>query len=304
MSISSKELAPKIWLILAGGVVAISCTWCVQQEVTIRRIRSQTVGLHLKAADADQVLRPPINLATPVWAAPSVQSAGRGWVYELFSPPIIHYNAREHTYTVMDPVILGVEKSAFGLELLAVKPELYPLQLVGYVGQKDDYRATLTRSREPGVLFVRAGHHFADLGLTLTRFAVRKFLVETNETWPVYDIAAFAVFTEDQTGLAVELDSRRPLYTETPLAVVLLSAGGPPHELHRGDSLADAVATYLIESVQLTPPEVRVVRQIVGFPQAETRLLHPRIDAIASVVVPRVTAPHRPEQSAHDLVTP
>jgi hypothetical protein len=298
-----KQSAEKLLLVTVVGLNVVSWIWYGQQQGVIRRIRSQPVAIRFAGANSPIV--PPGRIAqeSPVWPEPSAQSAGRGWVYELFTPPVIYYNGRDRTYTVTAPADWPEGKPSLGIQLLAVKPELYPLQLVGYVGPAHDYRATFIRPQHPEACLVRPGHNFAELGLTFTHFEVKKVLVPTSETGPVYEAAAFAVLTEDGTGREVWLDSRGPHYTDKPLAVLQTLAGGSRHELHAGDSFSIAGESYRIEAVQLTPPEVRVGRQIMGLPEAETHLLRPINSPLPPIrtqvdKMPRGAAPAVPDIAA------
>ena len=298
-----KQSAEKLLLATVVGLNVVSWIWYGQQQGVIRRIRSQPVAIRFAGANSPIV--PPACIAqeSPVWPEPSAQSSGRGWVYELFTPPVIYYDGRDRTYTVTAPADWPEGKPSLGIQLLAVKPELYPLQLVGYVGPAHDYRATFIRPQHPEACLVRPGHNFADLGLTFTHFEVKKVLVPTSETGPVYEAAAFAVLTEDGTGREVWLDSRGPHYTDTPLAVLQPLAGGSRHELHAGDSFSIAGESYRIQAVQLTPPEVRVGRQIMGLPEAETHLLRPINSPLPPIrtqvdKMPRGAAPAVPDIAA------
>ena len=181
-----KQSGEKLLLVAVVGLNLASWIWSSQQQGVIRRIRSQPVAIRFAGANSPIV--PPARIAqeSPVWPEPSAQSAGRGWVYELFTPPVIYYDGRDRTYTVTAPADWPEGKPSLGIQLLAVKPELYPLQLVGYVGPAHDYRATFIRPQHPQVCLVRPGHNFAELGLTFTHFEVKKVLVPTSETGPVY----------------------------------------------------------------------------------------------------------------------
>ena len=298
-----KQSGEKLLLVAVVGLNVASWIWYGQQQGVIRRIRSQPVAIRFSGANSPIV--PPARIAqeSPVWPEPAAQSAGRGWVYELFTPPVIYYDGRDRTYTVTAPAHLPEGKPSLGIQLLAVKPELYPLQLVGYVGPAHDYRATFIRPQHPEACLVRPGYYFAELGLTFTHFEVKKVLVPTSETGPVYEAAAFALLTEDGTGREVWLDSRGPHYTVTPLAVLQPLAGGSRHELHAGDSFSIAGDSYRIEAVQLTPPEVRVGRQIIGLPEAETHLLRPLNSPLPPIRtqadgMPRGAAPAAPDIAA------
>ena len=179
------------------------------------------------------------------------------------------------------------------------------MQLVGYFGAPGDYLAAFESPNLPETLLARAGHRFDGLGLTLKSFDVKKVLVQHDDPWPVYDVAALAVLRDDKTGADIVLDSRARKFTDTPLAVVQLVSGGDgkPHELHEGDTLADNTSTYHIERIQLDPPEVVVVHQVPGLPAPETKVLHPAAKTGAQMADKSPKLKSLPERPANELAT-
>jgi hypothetical protein len=216
------------------------------------------------------------DVATPLWAKPPAQTHGPGWIYEVFTPPVIYYNAYARSFTVTPPVIAGDFERPFGVEVLDIKRELFRLQLVGYYGVPGEYAAAFTSSRQPETLFGRAGQSFGKLGLKLMDFQLRKVPVSNVDRLPVFEVAAFALVADEQTGGIVELDSRTRKFTDT--AVVVLrpeGAAGAGRELHEGETLDVNFTTYKIERIRLDPPEVVIAKTEPGLLQPETRLLKP-----------------------------
>ncbi len=260
----------------AAAALAISAGWTWTHHVDIRRLRQQPlVGEPSGAAHVPSgLVRPETKPAT--WTKPAAQSSGGGWLYEVFTPPVIYYNAVAKSFTVTPPMHLTEGGPPFGLDLLDVKLEPYRLQLVGYFGAPGDYLAAFVSPDQPETLLARNGRRFEQLGLTLKSFDVQKIVVAHTDARPVYDVAAFAVLFDEQTGAEVVLDNRTRKLTDTPLAVLRLpAAGGLPRTLHEGDTFSDVTANYRIERIQLDPPEVLVVRQTPGLPLPEIRMLRP-----------------------------
>ena len=265
----------KLLLGLAAVAVSASCTWWWQQQGDLRRLHALPVTAQLAGSLYELVdLKLPETKAA-VWPKASAQSHGKGWLYEVFTPPVIYYNTLARSFTVRPPLYQTESSAPFGLELLAVKPEQFRLQLVGYFGAPGDYRAAFTSPNLPGTLLARAGRHFENLGLTLKSFAVKKILVEHNDARLVYDVAAFAVLADEQTGAEVLLDSRARKFTDTPLAMLRpLTGGNQPRTVHEGDNFSDENSSYCIERIQLDPPEVVVTRTTPGQVRPETKVLH------------------------------
>ena len=267
----------KLLLALAIAGVALSATWLWRQQGGLRRLRDESVAVDLTGSVYEVAsLRAP-DTSSVVWPKAALQSSGQGWLYEVFTPPVIYYNPLAKSFTVSPPRFIADLDTPFGLELLGVKQEQYRLQLVGYFGGPGDYLAAFESPNRSGTILAREGRRFDQLGLTLKSFEVKKVLVEHNDAWPVYDIAALAVLTDEETDAEVVLDSRARKFTGAPLAVVKLLTGddGKLLELHENDTFADGTSTYRIERIQLSPPEVVVARQTPGLPVPETKVLHP-----------------------------
>ena len=274
----------KVLVTLAAGLFAGSGYWIWLQQTETRRVRQQAVAAALTGEVYAKLAVQAPDAAAPNWAKAPAQSHGSGWLYEVFTPPVIYYNTIARSFTVTPPRF-GNEGAdlQFGLELLAVKLEPFRLQLVGYFGSTGDYLAAFVSPNQPETLLARAGKRFDALGLTLQSFDVKKVVVAHDDKWPVYDVAGLAVLRDEATGAEVVLDTRAEKFTDTPLAVLkLLTGDGQPRELREGDTFSDDSATYRIERVQLEPAEVVVARLTPGLPVPETKVLHPVTDATST----------------------
>jgi hypothetical protein len=282
--------------VLAAAACAASVLWVVRQEPGIAAVRAEPLQPAFPAA-AVEPATPALPAAREArWPDPPAQSSGSGWVYEVFTPPVIFYNAGARSFAVTPPHYANdATESVFGLELLSVKREPFRLQLVGYFGGPGDYLAAFESTQTPETLLAREGRRFEALGLTLRSFDVRKVVVESEAPGPVYDVAALAVLQDDRTGAMITLDNRSRLLTDTPIAVFQVpGARGRPRELHEGDSFADQDATYRVERIQLDPPEVVVARTAPGVPVPEVRVLRPA--AVAAKGRPAGPHPEPPDR--------
>lgn len=266
----------KLLVALGAALLAVSGGWMWSRQADIARLRRQPVAAELAgAAYALSGLKLPETM-TVVWSKPAAQSHGSGWLYEVFTPPVIYYNTVARSFTVNPPLNLADGGAPFGLELLDVRLEPYRLQLVGYFGEPGDYLAAFVSPSQPETLLARNGRRFEQLGLTLKSFDVKKVVVGHTDAWPVYDVAALAVLLDEKSGAEVVLDSRARKLTDTPLAVLrLVGDGNMPRTWREGDTFSDDTDTYRIERIQLDPPEVVVARQTPGLPLPETRILRP-----------------------------
>ena len=245
------------------------------QRPTLAVLRPGSAAVELTGEAYVPVPWGPTPSATPTWEAPRAQSAGAGWIYEVFTPPPISFDAAARTFALSLPDGRAVHPAAFGLELLDVKPEPYRLQLVGYLGRPGDYLGAFFSPLTRETLLARSGRSFAGLGLALRSLEVRKVETGDDPTRPVGEIAALAVVQEEETGELVTLDSRTRKFTALPVAVLRLAAGPSAREVREGEMIEHAGNAYRIERIQLDPPEVAVSRLHPGADRPETRVLTP-----------------------------
>jgi hypothetical protein len=290
-------------IVLALSLVA--ATWCAgwywRQQGFIRILQREPIrpGLLGQPYEAGKIPRPEVSVAR--WSQPVAQSRGSGWLYEVFSPPLVTYNPMTQTFAVTDRLsrVAPAEISG-GLELRSVMREPYRLQLEGYLGGPNDYVAAFTSPLSPETLLARRGHRFEALSLTLKSFAVQKNEDEGGNLLPGCDVVAQAVLQDEAMGTEVVLDSRTRKLTDTPLAEIKIrSAPGEPRRYHEGDTFADDVASYRVARIQLNPPEVVLARMIPGLTEPEMSVLRP-LDQ-----VPRKDFPQKPlsSQVSKDVAT-
>lgn len=294
--ITSLRLPVEKFVLGAACALAVGAgAWAWQQQAGLRALRAQPEAAALTgAAYARAEFAAPAR-APKAWGKPAPQSQGGGWIYEIFTPPVIYYHASARAFSVTPPSAFQDSALAFGLELLDVRRELYRLQLMGYLGSAQDYLAAFVSPQLPETLLARPGRRFEELGLTLRDFAVRKVNVAAPGELPVYDIAAFAVLQDERTGEEITLDNRARRFTDTPLAVLRLGAQAKPREVREGDEFTENDATYRIDRIQLDPPEVVVAKQVPGLPFPELRVLKPA-GAVATQAEPPGKRFQRPER--------
>jgi hypothetical protein len=203
----------------------------------------------------------PVRLPA-MWEDPAPQSAGAGWVYEVFTPPAIYFNPEKRSFAVTmanDEAADSVTpvEADLGVELIAVRLELYRLQLVGCFGSPGDYTGIFISPGRPDTLLGRTGRRFASLGLVLKELTVEKLPVAPPGPRPVLETAAVAVVHDERGGAEVRLESRTRRLTETPVAV--LRGGREPaavREVHAGDTIEGDFGALRVERIQLDPAAV------------------------------------------------
>src|SRR5438876_1315451 len=89
------------------------------------------------------------NLKAELWSPPPAQRGGTRWVYDVFTPPEIFYDARLRAFSVTPPTTAiardeqggspGVAAAPMNIQLVGVKRALFRLQLIGFVGTDGGY---------------------------------------------------------------------------------------------------------------------------------------------------------------------
>ncbi len=224
------------------------------------------------------------GLRTETWSVPAAQTRGREWIYDTFTPPEIFYQARTRQFTVRPPSGLMDEEviEPFGLHLLSVRPELFRLQLIGYVGVEGTWRGTF-QNMESGETFLgTSGLRVPKLGLTIKTLDVRAQPIAAPESMTTQQRVATAVIVDERHSREVVLTHRERNFTgmvSGTLAGPLLSV---PREVREGDVLTLGGATYRVGKIQLSPVSAEIVKERPGQAQPERRLLMLDEESIAT----------------------
>src|SRR5687767_8983350 len=151
---------------------------------------------------------PPVKMET--WAAPVAQSRGREWIYDTFTPPEIFYNARSKQFTVKPPSSLLDEdaQESYGLDLVAVRPEPFRLQLIGYVGGEGNWRGMFQNLVSGHVFLASGGHRVPNFALTVRSLDVSPHPIRMGESMTTRQRVATAVVRDDKTGNEITLTHR------------------------------------------------------------------------------------------------
>ena len=218
---------------------------------------------------------PPVKAET--WAAPVAQTRGREWIYDTFTPPEIFYNARSRQFTVRPPSsLLDEEFEVFGLELVAVRPEPFRLQLIGFVGDGNSWKGMFQNVVSGETILATSGHRVAKLGLTIKRFDVKSQEIGLPESMSSRQRVATAVVTDEKTGRDVVLSHRERMFTGTLSAFVAAPGETTTREVRTGDVFKLGDATFKVEKLELDPPTVDVTKEAPSLTQPYRQTLRPR----------------------------
>jgi len=227
---------------------------------------------------------------TETWAAPVAQSRGRDWIYDTFTPPEIFYNARSKQFTVRPPSSLveeAVVQEDFGIELVAVQPEPFRLQLIGYAGGGGSWRGTFLNLSTGEVFLAGGGRRLSGLGVVVKSLDVRLQPVRSGEGRMItQQRVATAVVTDEKTGRDVVLTHRERQFTGMIFAFVAAPGESASREVRTGDVFKLGEATYRVEAVQMSPPSIEITKEAPSQALPDRRSLTPR----------EVEAPETPER--------
>ncbi|MEY4939552.1 MAG: hypothetical protein RIQ93_1287 [Verrucomicrobiota bacterium] len=218
------------------------------------------------------------SFASDPWNPPTAQARGREWVYDLFTPPEIYYNGRSKQFTVKPPAGFGDDAPTepFGLELDAVRPEPFRLQLIGYMGAEGNWRGTFENLQTGEVFLATAGRRVANLALTIRALDVRERPVALPQGMTTRQRVASAVVFDERSGREVTITHRERHFTDTLFAVVLPSDASAAREVRTGEVFKVGNVTYRIEKITLSPPSIEVTKEAPGRAQPERRTLTPQ----------------------------
>lgn len=257
-------------------MLAMSVGWSWRKRLDVRRIKAVAVAMHVVKSDyKPDVLS--VSIATNnAWLKPTPQLAGGAWIYELFTPPVIFYNRQSAAFSVTSPSDLIDSNAAFDLQVVAVKQELYRLQLTGYFGKPGAYIAAFSAAGKPDILLVKEGDRLKDLHLKLLHFAVQHLPLERKDSLPAYEAAAVAELFDEQAEATVTLDSRSQKFSDASVAIIKFAAPDAAiQEVREGDVVRYHEFVYRIEHIQYAPAEVQVTREGSDTSRFEHRVLHP-----------------------------
>jgi len=218
------------------------------------------------------------NVKTETWAAPAPQSRAREWIYDTFTPPEIFYNTRTRQFTVRPPSSLVDEDAteAFGIELVAVRPEPFRLQLTGYVGGEGEWRGVFQNVLSGEVFLAGAGRRVPNLALTIRSLDVRPQPVAIAESMTTRQRVASAVVRDEKTGRDVTLTHRDRVFTGTVFAFVAQPGQSAAREVRTGDTFRLGDATYRVGRIETNPAGVEITKESPNLTQPDRRVLTPR----------------------------
>lgn len=285
----------RIFLGVALVVASASFGWTVRQGWAQDRVHrsAHRPGVRAVAAEepaSQRVIRP----TTAKWLPPSAQSRGREWIYDLFTPPEIHFDAGTRQFAVTPPDDPTRRKNPVpGLELVAVKREPFRLQLVGYVGGEGHFRGAFENRLTTEVVLAGPGQALPDLELEITEFSVRRGMARLADGTGSRQRIATAVVRDARTGGCTTLTAGESSYTDELRAVLATQEddGEAIREYRAGEELESLDRTYKIARLQLEPPSAELTQITTNFSPPARFFLAARMSPSAPSALPASFSP-------------
>ncbi len=267
----------KIFFGAAVLLLLASAGWMGLQSSKLARLSASFEGNHPSAAYVPAGIDAPA-VSTKTWPLAGGQSTGAEWVYDVFTPPEIYYNGNTKQFSVKRPGTPEVDPVAqlpFGVELLQIKPDVFRLQLVGYVGSEGDYRGTFENTVSGETIIGRAGKTVPSLGLMIKSFNVKRIRIESKESMTTYVTEATALVVDTKTGDEVMLTNKQRHVNGEPFAIFKIDGSEEPVQRRVGESFRVGSATYTVLKLKAEPPAVDVRKEASDLKQPITKTLTP-----------------------------
>jgi hypothetical protein len=164
----------------------------------------------------------------------------------------------------------------FGLELVAVRPEPFRLQLIGYVGSEGDWRGTFQNVATGEVFLAAAGRRVPSLALSIKSLDVRPADIALPQSMTTRQRVATAVIQDERARREVTLTHRERQFTGGFSALVALPGEAATREVRAGETFKIGDASYRVEKIQLAPASIDVTKESPTLAQPDRRILTPR----------------------------
>lgn len=230
---------------------------------------------------------PPAELPAPAsatgrWEVPPSQTRGVDWVYDVFTPPEIHYDASARRFSVVPRVGLSHAKPltpddagrSFGLRLIDVRHVPFRLQLVGYAGAEENRLGVFENVSTGETVLGGTGFRIDALGIAIEEIAVQRLPVAMTDSMAMGRLAAMAIVRDTSKNQTFTLSDQEQCLTSDVLAMIELGDGGEPAvEVREGDALRRGEVTYRIGTIRLAPPSLEVTKDFADRLEPEFRTL-------------------------------
>jgi len=209
-----EQIAFTCALLVVAGSMIIFGSGAGLEKAEARPILPYTPG-QMREGAADETAGP-VWTGTP-WLPPSALSQEEAWIYELFGPPEIHYDAALQQLKVAS--LNNEPGRADGTmtdvpELMAIHRVPFRLQLVGHFGEGSEATGTFANMKTGETFLALAGREVPELDLTIAKFNVARQPVAIPDSMTTVESVAAAEVLDKATGERTVLTDREWVYVE------------------------------------------------------------------------------------------
>jgi hypothetical protein len=251
------------------GIAALG--WTLQVRFKVGALRESRLDTRVTGEPYHAAASTVTPVTTPTWLA---RERREGWRCDLFTPPLLAFDATAGGVVLTETDRPTDEAMPWGVELVEVRREVFPWQLVGYLGSPGNLVAILASANSAETLLARAGERLAAYGYEVVRVE-RRVLPPAHGGSSLGEETVVAVLRDVATRIEVELDHRQRKYTGALSALVRLEAERAPREVRVGDVLELAAGRVRVARVAHEPAEIEVVLTNDTQPWSESRVLRP-----------------------------
>jgi hypothetical protein len=282
---------------VALGVAVGSFAWFGFLSIRANRVKPERAKFVVAGPSSPGRDNRARMLKAEPWSPPPAQRRSTQWVYDVFTPPEIFYDARLKAFSVTPPTtaIAREEGATMGdklqappsIQLVGVKRALFRLQLIGFVGTEHGYLGLFENTIASETFLARSGRTVSTLNLVIEEIDVRPRPVALPKSMTTQRLVGTASVRDQISGEAVTLTSTERCYTAEPRATLAIgNTGTAPREVGKGDVIEVNAVTYEIGEIQLSPPSVAICRSASDQVVAERRTLSLQETKVAEPAVP------------------
>ncbi|MFA6960351.1 MAG: hypothetical protein WC205_06355 [Opitutaceae bacterium] len=277
-----------------------SLGWALLQNSKLGALRQASNATITPSAYVPAGIDAP-TVSTKTWPVAPSQTRGAEWIYDVFTPPEIYYdaNTKEFSVTLPKPPPPPPPPQPFGLSLVEVKQDAFRLQLVGYIGGEGDYLGNFENAITGETIIGRSGKNIPKLDLTIQSFVVKRNTILSKDSMPVIETEATAVVVDTKTGDKTTLSNKRRLIKGSPFAILKADGATETVSHKAGEKFTVGDSAFTVVTVTAEPPSAEILKEAADLKDPVTKTLTPAVPVDAVIV-----SPTAPEQPAAPSATP
>lgn len=206
--------------------------------------------------------RPALSEAPPArWSEPSAQTAGREWIFEVFTPPLIDFDPDRGQFAVRPP-LEPEPPPVFGLSVTGIERVPYRLQYAGHHGVPGHYLVEIHDVDTDVYFRGEVGNDFPDGGFMLKRFSADARRVSSpDRPWatPYVETSVEIELRDHYLDQVITIGSE-PEMLPDPVVRVVADESESSALLAVGESIESADSCFTIESIDEISQEVSIAK--------------------------------------------